>query len=398
LPTYRVDVNPNVLKWARKRAGFSIEDAAAKLRIDSLALRYWEEGADELSQPTLVQLREMARHYGLPLAALYLPEPPEIEPEGLPDFRTMRSDNDREWSPELRATYRRVLMQQEVAADIARAAGELPAPIALTLSFQEEPELAGKQVREWLGVTIGEQFAWRSDYQALNTWVNSIESRGILVAQSRGVSIQEMRGFSISNQPFPAIVLNGSDTPRGKIFTLIHELVHILVHAGGLCNLVEPDTHNRDRDITETFCNQVAGAVLLPYRQLAGDLNELGKFEPTIWPDAILAQLANRYHVSREVVIRRLVSLRRATLDFYYQKLRQYAGQYERNRELEPRPRTGGPDSAVLKLRDIGRLYASEVLRAYARRDIDAAELSEYLGVKVEQIPKITSLLSAVRE
>jgi Zn-dependent peptidase ImmA (M78 family) len=393
MPSYQADVNPNVLVWARKQAGLSIEDAASRLKIDALTLRLWEEGADALSQPTLVQLRDMARRFGLPLAALYLHEPPETEAEGLPDFRTMKSDHEREWSQELRATYRRIQMQREVAIEIAESADESPTPIGLPINLAHETEIAGEQVRSWLGISAREQISWRSDYQAINAWIDAIERHDILVAQSRGVSVQEMRGFSISSHPFPAIVLNGADTPRGKIFTLIHELIHILINAGGLCDLIETRNSRRSGDQTETFCNQVAGVVLLPYDQIKHDLNEIGVFEPISWSDSTLALLANRYHISREVVLRRMVSLGRATLDFYYQKLHQYAGQYQRNREQERQSRIGGPDSAVLKLRDIGRRYASDVLRAYARRDINAAELSEYLGAKVEQIPKISALL-----
>lgn len=392
MPTFRVDVNPDVLVWARTAIGMSVEDAAAKLGVDPLTLRYWEVGAYTLAQPTLVQLRTMAKLYRVPLAALYFDTPPQVEADRLPDFRLIRNEESREWSPELHGTFRRVRMQREVAIDLANAADESLDTVSLSLSLSDEPEVAATEIRSWLDVSIDQQISWRSEYQALNTWVQSIEQHGTLVAQSRGVSLHEMRGLSISDRPFPVIVLNGYDTPRAKIFTLIHELVHVLLDAGGLCDLIDTRQVKVFDNRTETFCNRVAGAVLLPYAEMVEKLAELGIDEPIAWSDDALAQIANRYHVSREVVLRRMVSLGRATLDYYFQNLRRYSEEYKLRRERRPES-SGGPDSSVLKLRDLGRRYTSDVLHAYGRRDINAAELSEYLGAKVEQIPKLISLL-----
>src|SRR5215216_2507754 len=108
LPTYRVDVQPKVLVWARTSIGMSIETAAAKIGIDALTLRFWEEGAYEFTQPTLVQLRKMAEVYKRPIGAFYLEDPPLVEKETLPDFRLLKRDQNRAWSPELHAIYRRV--------------------------------------------------------------------------------------------------------------------------------------------------------------------------------------------------------------------------------------------------------------------------------------------------
>jgi Zn-dependent peptidase ImmA (M78 family)/DNA-binding XRE family transcriptional regulator len=396
MPTFRVDVNSEVLVWARNAIGMSVEDAAVKLDITALTLRFWEEGAYSEAQPTLVQLRKMARLYRLPLAALYLDSPPEEEGDKLPDFRLIPAEHSREWSPELHATFRRARMQREVAIELAEAADELPEAISLSLTLTNNPEAAGSKIRKWLDVSVAEQVASTSHYRALNSWIESIERHGILVTQSRGVSLQEMRGLSISDQPFPVIVLNGYDTPRGKTFTLIHELTHILLHSSGLCDLIDTRRVRSIQDETETFCNRVAGALLLPYDQMVEELADLGVEEPIPWPDDVLAHLANRYHVSREVVLRRMVSLGRATIEHYFQKLRQYSQGYEERRERQ-RKSPGGPDSSVLKLRDLGQRYTSDVLRAYGRRDINAAELSEYLDAKVEQIPKLVSLLERAR-
>ena len=39
-------ITPEVLKWARESARMSLETAAAKVSVDPLLLKEWEEGAD----------------------------------------------------------------------------------------------------------------------------------------------------------------------------------------------------------------------------------------------------------------------------------------------------------------------------------------------------------------
>ena len=79
----RVDVKPELLRWARKRAGRSTADLLKKFP----KLELWESGE---AKPTLKQLESFARTTYVPIGYLFLPEPPE---EKLPiaDLRTVGS-------------------------------------------------------------------------------------------------------------------------------------------------------------------------------------------------------------------------------------------------------------------------------------------------------------------
>jgi Zn-dependent peptidase ImmA (M78 family) len=81
-----------------------------------------------------------------------------------------------------------------------------------------------------------------SPYDHLNAWIGQIEERGILVTQMSDVSIEEARGFSIGRYPLPVIAINGAETSRGKLFTLLHEVVHILLRRSALCDLEDAAT------------------------------------------------------------------------------------------------------------------------------------------------------------
>ncbi len=63
-----------------------------------------------------------------------------------------------------------------------------------------------------------------------------------------GVSPNEMRAFSLYYDVLPVIMVNGSDAPRGRLFSLLHEYVHLLLHTGGLCDTVtDTKATNPDR-------------------------------------------------------------------------------------------------------------------------------------------------------
>jgi len=284
-------------------------------------------------------------------------------------------------------------MQREVAIELAAAADETLLPIDISISPSDSEEILGSHVRSWLGVSLRDQLNWENDYQALNAWIAAIERKGILVAQSSGVTLQEMRGFSISDQPFPVIILNGYDTPRARIFTLLHELMHVLIHTSGLCDLNEASRRHSRAESVEAFCNSVAAVALLPAGAMKEELDGLGVDRPIPWPDPELLRLANRYRVSREVILRRMVTLDRATLEYYFQKLFQYSRLYESQRKRSRDSNSGGPGPAVMGLRNMGRRYTADVIRAYGRRYIDAAELTEYLQIKIDHIPKLLELL-----
>jgi len=70
----KAKVKPELLRWARESAGYSVTEAARKLsKLAPERLEQWESGED---QPTIARLRHMARVYRRPLSVFYLPEVP----------------------------------------------------------------------------------------------------------------------------------------------------------------------------------------------------------------------------------------------------------------------------------------------------------------------------------
>lgn len=377
--TPHAPVSPALLIWARESIGLSSDEAAKKVNVTAERLKSWEAGH---AAPTVAQLRGLAKAYKRPLAVFFLPEPPrDFMP--LHDFRRVHGVAPEPWSPGLRLALRRAEQQQEVVTELRELVGERP-PARLTVSSSTvNPETFAAEARGLLGVSLETQTGWRDRYKALTGWVTALENAGVLVLQASDVPLEEMRGFAISDPVVPVIVLNGADAPRGRIFTALHEWTHLLLNEAGVCDLHDAGEDHDDQ--LERFCNEVAGAILLPRGPLEREPAFQRILEMVEITDHDVNELANRYSVSQEAVVRRLVSLGAISWDAYMDKRAEYQESYARRRSEEE----GFAPYHRVRVRDLGRYYTRLVLDAYHGDRINVSDVSDYLGIRLKHLPKI---------
>ncbi|MHB2029307.1 MAG: ImmA/IrrE family metallo-endopeptidase [Acidimicrobiales bacterium] len=386
----RIAVTPAVIIWARESAGLDPDKAAHKLTVSRTTLDGWETGE---KPPTIKQLRKVAKTYRRPLAVLLLPSPPtDFMP--LQDFRRA-SAAETPQSPELVSEVKRALSQRDVFLELAELA---PASVAPSdqlpiISQDTGSEEAGALLRSALELDSIPTAVWGRPNEALNRCIRAVEALGVIVIQTQGVEIDELRGFSISEPPYPVIALNGKDFPRPRLFTLFHELAHLALRAGGLCDLHEARASKATgRDDTEHYCNAVAASVLMPAELLLRDPGVSQAGADYGWTLDELGQLSARFGASSEAVLLRLLSLSKATWDTYWARKddleEEYADARRRERERQ-RASTGGPSFYVVKARDMGHGYITTVLEAFRSRAISSLDVADYLDVRYDQLPKL---------
>lgn len=371
-------VKPEILVWARESAGMDLPEAASKLRVKVEKLEAWERGEDS---PTVNQLRKLGNAYNRPLAVFYLPAPPR-DFQAMQDYRRLPGHGGRTDSPKLRAEIRAVRARRDIALELYAEMNEEPPHFQAKARLSQDPDRLASSIRGLLGVHYEEQVAWKSGYAALSEWRGAIENAGALVFQVSGVEVAEMRGFSMHETPLPVVVVNPKDTPTGRIFSMLHEFVHVMLHQTGLCDMQEEGTRSSENQRVETFCNRVAGAVVVPRDRLLQELEVVEQGPETEWRDDRIASLARRYGVSREVVLRRLLICGRTTQRFYRFKRQEYARQYR-----------GSTPGQVPQFRRVlastGPTFARLVLNSYYQERISVSSVSEYLNVKVKHLGRI---------
>lgn len=389
----RIPVEPSVITWARTRAGYRETDLAAKrLSVSEATLLAWESGE---IQPTIKQLRNMTKIYHRPLAVLLLPESPrDFDP--ISDFRTMTLGRPRIWSPALTASLQRAESQRETFLEIAELA---PAVVTEPREpWRLPPGSTGDQAtyaRRALGMSTWAPAVWRDPNKALNSAIDAVEQLGILVIHTQDVQTSEMRGLSISKWPFPVIALNGSDMPRPRLFTLLHELCHIGLSTGGLCDLHETRgrSHPSDNDEREHSCNQFAAAVLMPERLFLAQASVRDADQTKVWTPEELRDLGGTFGASSEASLLRLISVGKATWDTYgivKPQLDELYEQYRREQKARQKEGSGGPNYYTVKVRDLGHGYVATVLNAYDSRAISSLDVADYLDVRFDQVDRLS--------
>jgi Zn-dependent peptidase ImmA (M78 family)/DNA-binding XRE family transcriptional regulator len=374
-------VERELLIWARESAHLTIPEAAKKVGVKEERLRGWEAGE---IRPTIKQLRKLGKVYRRPIAIFYLPEPPkDFAP--LSDFRRFADTKAGILSPDLQFEVRRAQERREIALELYQDLGyEVPKPPP-QVSLSDEPETLAQNIRENLKITRDRQLKFSDGREAFNWWRLAIEQSGVLVFQATDVGLSEMRGFSIGELPLPVIVVNNKDSQRGRIFTMLHEFVHIMLRNYGLCDLYEESSFPAKQKI-EVFCNRVAGAALVPEEYLLLEELVLDKEPGTEWSDEEISELANKYGVSREVIARRLLICGRITAEFYRRKREQYEREYaeswRRGREWFPLPHR-------VAIINAGSPFIRLVFDSYYNRKITASDLSDFLNIKWKHVGKI---------
>lgn len=375
-------INPELLVWARKNSRLTIEQAAKKVPVKKERLELWEQGD---LKPTIKQLRKLGHIYKRPIAVFYLSEPPrDFIP--LHDFRRFPIDVEELESPKLRFEIRRARDRREIALELYQdLEGELP-DFTLKCDLTDKPEELSEKIRDFLGISPNDQFGFRDHYDAFNSWRAAIENQGVLVFQASGIDLIEMRGFSISDIPLPVIVVNIRDYPYGRIFTMLHELTHILLRDGGLCDLAETGNRSIDEQKVEIFSNHVAGSVLVPKNLLLSEDLISEKSHDPEWADEEIYKLSHKYKVSREVMLRRLLILGRTTPDFYRIKRQQFEKEYLK---MLDRKTEGFAPPHRKAISNAGPTFTRLVINSYYQENITAGDLSDFLSVKLKHMGKI---------
>lgn len=394
-PSERLPVAPTVLLWARQTAGLDEEEAASRIAVSRGILAAWESGSLE---PTIEQLRAASRVYRRPLAVLLLPEAP-LDFQPLRDFRRLPEASARAaWSPALHAEFKRAVTQREVFLELGQLS---PSSLVgrrteLVIDSRTPADEVAARLRDALALDDLPPRLWSSPGEALNACIRATEMLGMLVIQTRGITTAEMRGFSISDTPFSVIALNGRDSPRARLFTLFHELCHVALASGGVCDLHETQPLRDASDRIEHYCNEVAASTLLPRERVLSHptVEQAGRGHAWTLPE--LATLSRAFGASSEAVLLRLITLDRATWRLYRvlkpQLEQEYAETLERQRARRAEWE-GGPSFYVMKARDLGHGYVASIIDAYRARSISSLDAADYLDVRLDQLDRLEAVL-----
>jgi len=375
-------VNHKILAWARERSGQTIDQVAAKLHKEPAVIAAWEAGTDAPSYPQLETLAY--KIYKRPLAVFFFPAPPPEE-EPKTSFRTLPDFEIEDLIPDTRLKVRQARAFQLSLSELND--GKNPAEQKIFIDLKANPnaspgEIAAK-ARTYLGIDAKVQQSWKNFDQALKAWRRAIEEKGVYVFKS-SFKQKDVSGFCLYDAVFPIIYVNNSTAATRQIFTILHELGHILTATGGvtkrddsyIAQLTGPELQ------IEIFCNRFAAEALLP---LAEFKKALG---PNPTTDESISQVANTYRVSRHVVLLRLLGLDLVSQSFYEEKVAEWKADYDAIKGKTSRGNYYNTQGAYF-----GEKFLRLAFGKYYDGKISIDQLADYLNVKVSSVPGIEQLV-----
>ncbi len=379
--TIHIQVNHKLLTWARESLGFSKNQASEKTGISTKRISQLEEGD---KRPTLDELKELSKAYKRTIATLLLSEPPKEKP--LPkDRRTVNSKDIGNFHEKTIVTVRKARALAQSYVDLRHELGIQIPKLNITASLRNNPKEVAKKVSEIL--QISEIRKINNINLALEAYIEKVESLGIAVFQL-SLTQDNLRGLSIVDDIIPIIgIKRGQEAAHSKTFTLFHELGHILLNQGGLCDLFL----NTDIEI-EKWCNSFSAGVLIPTDELlqVEIVNEQKINANKIWKHMDLVKLGGIFHVGPLAILRSLLENKLTTAAFYKEK-HQAWNKPQFGRAKEPKGRELHKES----VQERGRTSVSLAFSAFDQNRIDLKDLSDFLGLKISYIPKTRQLLSA---
>ncbi len=242
------------LATVRERLGKSQKEVAARLGVSPSLVSKWEKGE---RKPDDSQYWELARVFGV-TAAFLQNERPAVQFR--PRTQTARNSGDKAG---LGAALNDAAQQIQFLHEVWDMAGMTPKRLALGLEFSDP--------------MLSELAATTRQFLRLNEKVIYGELREALAEQN--VQVFEWKlppklsGLSFQRD-FSVIFINATMPERVKLFTLCHELAHLLFHLRG-GNETEVSVMASRNDPKEKEANHFAAELLMP----AAKVDDLVKAE-----------------------------------------------------------------------------------------------------------------------
>lgn len=373
-------MNPNVLKWVRERSGVTIDNVANLFSKDPEIIKKWEAGTDI---PTYGQLEKMANLYKRPIALFFFPEPPE-EIEFTKSFRTLPQNEIEILSSNTRFLLRQAKAMQLSLYELMGEKNTISKLIFRKININENDDIkkSAKLIRENLGITLNDQIDWRDKREALKNWREAVQGAGIFVFKD-SFKQKEISGFCLLDDEFPIIYLNNSTSDTRQIFTIFHELAHILLGINGITKNDDSYIQNltsRYKKI-EIFCNALSAEFLVPSDDFASFISY------DFYDDKIVNKLSTRYKVRQEVILRKALEFNCIDQNFYNKKANEFSKYFKKNTKGE------GGNYYLNKITYLGNKFINLAFSRFYQGNITKEQLADYLNVKVANIVHIEPLI-----
>lgn len=374
-----IGVNGEIIRWAREYYNMGLDEAATAIGVDVERYNNWETGQD---YPTYAKLKKISEVFKKPSAVFFFPEPPELPPlKG--DLRTLPDEVVNRFS-------KNIIVQFELAKVYQMSVKELYPEKVCVLSqrstFPTDIAALCEHFRQLLSFPLAAQKSRKSTKVVFEIYRERFYDLGIYVFKE-SFKDNSVSGLCINDTTHPVIMINNSMSFARQIFTLFHELYHLISDTSG-AEIIRDDFYvalNPSQEQSERACDIFANAFLIPNDDFR---TELAKQPLT---EEYIEYLAKLYSVSREAIMYTLLKMRKISSTDYDALKEIFYGEAIRNKKQPGGNTKSGGNYYSTKLSYLGQRYTGDVFKQYFSGRIDGVRASEMLHSKVDHLPRLES-------
>lgn len=375
----RVNVKKEIYNWAIDRAGYTTMD----LKKNFPKIEEWIKGE---IHPTYRQLNELAKKTKTPFGFFFLDKPPKEE-LAVPFFRTFE-EAEKKPSLNLFESIQIIRRRQDWIREYLIDLGRDPLTFVNSVSIDEEVKLIATKTRELLRLNEDWASAFNTWEEALTCLKKAMEEIGVFVVFNgivgnnthRKLDPEEFRGFVLVDDYAPFVFVNNRDFKVANMFTLAHELAHILLGKSAIFDLrqmLPADNH------IEKLCDKVAAEFLVPEKAIRKIWNTVKHdTEP-------FDKLARYFKVSALVTARRTLDLGYITKEDFFEF---YNKLINDERRKSVRTSSGGDFYSNQNYR-IGKRFATAVITALKDNKLSYQDAYRLTGLYGKTLNKYADLL-----
>ena len=334
----KIDVSTQILDWIIR--SIPLETVPDKVLS---SIQKWRSGD---SKPTFNQLEQVSKALGIPFGYFFLQTPPN-EDLSIVEYRTIDSIALTKPSRNLIDTLHDMEQIQDWMHNYLLSIESDKLPFVGALNNKTDSIDIAKYIRQLLGIQIDWFKSTKTADESFSILRNAMSNAGVIVMMSgivennthRPLQIDEFRAFALVNEYAPLIFINSNDSVNGKLFSLLHEFVHICLGENSLFN--DRYSTGQKVDKTEVICNAVAAEILVPI-----DLFIKEWFSESDDADsaARISSLAKAFKCGDTVIARRALDRQLITHEQYEAISKESVKRYKEYMQRKKERKEGGGD------------------------------------------------------
>jgi len=242
-------------------------------------------------------------------------------------------------------------------------------------------------IRDTLQISLAEFRSQSSPHKAFGLLRDRAEAAGVFVllkgnlgSYHTDIDLQTFRGFALADLVAPFVVVNDHDSRAAWSFTLLHELTHLWLGQTGVSG------QNAELDI-ERFCNEVAGEILLPRKEIEDFRVDNRADMETI--ERTITGFAKERNLSSSMVAYKLYRTGAIDYDRWQRLNAVFRDRWFENRRRQrerAREQEGGPNFYDVRGHRAGHALIDLVVRMMDAGALTTSKVAKVLGVKAMQV------------